>query len=54
MIGGCCGTDPEHIVFIRGVLDGTLPVPDIAPPTPTATVGAAERTERVGRRRRRS
>ena len=54
VIGGCCGSDPEHIAFIRGVLDGTLPVPDIAPPTPTATVGAAERAERVGRRRRRS
>ena len=53
-IGGCCGSDPEHIAFIRGVLDGTLPVPDIAPPTPTTTVGAAERAERGGRRRRRS
>ncbi len=53
VIGACCGSTPKHIAHIRGVLDGTLPVPDIAPPTPTATVGAAERAERSGRRRRR-
>ena len=53
VIGGCCGSTPEHISHIRGVLDGTLPVPDIAPPTATAITGAAERVEREGRRRRR-
>ena len=53
VIGGCCGSNPDHIAHIRGVLDGTLPVPDIAPPTPTATVGAADRAERTSRRRRR-
>lgn len=53
VIGGCCGSNPEHIAFIRGVLDGTLSVPDITPPSPTATVGAAERAERGRRRRRR-
>ena len=52
VIGGCCGSTPEHISHIRGVLEGTLPVPDIAPPTATAITGAAERVERGGRRRR--
>ena len=54
IIGACCGSDPSHIAMIRAVLDGDQPVPDIAPPVATATVGAAERQERRRRRRRRS
>ena len=29
IIGGCCGNDPSHLAAIRGVLDGTLPVPEV-------------------------
>ena len=46
LIGACCGSTPDHIAHIRGVLDGTLPVPDIAPPVPTTTVGEGRTRER--------
>jgi 5-methyltetrahydrofolate--homocysteine methyltransferase len=52
IIGACCGSTPAHIAMIRAVLDGDQPIPDIAPPTATATVGAAERQTRRRRRRR--
>ena len=52
IIGTCCGSTPAHIAMIRAVLDGDQPVPDIAPPVATATVGAAERQDRRRRRRR--
>ncbi len=29
IIGGCCGTTPEHIAMMRKVLDGELPVPEV-------------------------
>ncbi len=51
LIGACCGSTPEHIAHIRGVLDGTLPVPDIAPPVATATVSGDRGRERRRRRR---
>ncbi len=53
-IGACCGSTPDHIAHIRGVLDGDLPVPDIAPPVSAATVGRSVRESRGGRRRRRT
>ena len=53
-IGACCGSTPDHIAHIRGVLDGDLPVPDIAPPVSAATVGHSVRESRGGRRRRRT
>ena len=53
-IGGCCGSTPNHIAHIRGVLDGDLPVPKIAPPISTATVSSGARERRGGRRRRRT
>ena len=49
---GLLWSNPSHIAMIRAVLDGDQPVPDIAPPVATATVGAAERQERRRRRRR--
>jgi 5-methyltetrahydrofolate--homocysteine methyltransferase len=52
IIGACCGSTPDHIAMIRAVLDGDRPVPDIAPPVATATVGSGERTNRRRRRRR--
>ncbi len=53
-IGACCGSTPNHIAQIRGVLDGDLPVPNIAPPVSAATVSPAARERRGGRRRRRT
>ncbi len=53
IIGGCCGNGPSHIAAIRGVLDGTLDVPDIeAPPVPDRPTsdGGARRPRRGGRR----
>ncbi len=29
IIGGCCGSTPEHIAMMRAVLDGSLPVPEV-------------------------
>ena len=52
IIGACCGSTPAHIAMIRAVLDGDQPVPDIAPPVATATVGTGERQDRRRRRRR--
>ncbi|GJM37587.1 MAG: homocysteine S-methyltransferase [Acidimicrobiales bacterium] len=51
IVGGCCGNSPDHVAAIRGVLDGTLPVPDVEvheAPTRDTSDGAARR----GRRRR--
>ena len=53
-IGACCGSTPDHIAHIRSVLDGDLPVPDIAPPISATTVGPGARESRGGRRRRRT
>ncbi|MBI00001.1 MAG: methionine synthase I [Acidimicrobiaceae bacterium] len=50
LIGACCGSTPDHIAHIRGVLDGDLPVPDVAPPVATATVGNGRGRERRRRR----
>lgn len=50
LIGACCGSGPDHLALMRGVLDGTHPVPDVALPV------APERGEtgepRRSRRRR--
>ncbi len=54
IIGACCGSTSAHIAMIRAVLDGHRPVPDIAPPIATATVGASERQDRRRRGRRQS
>ena len=48
IIGGCCGNDPSHLAAIRGVLDGTLPVPDV---DFTPAKRAATATRRRSRRR---
>ncbi|MGI9644385.1 MAG: betaine--homocysteine S-methyltransferase [Ilumatobacteraceae bacterium] len=29
IIGGCCGTTPDHVATMRKVLDGDLPVPEV-------------------------
>lgn len=53
IVGGCCGNTPAHIAAIRGVLDGTLAVPDVeveaAPERPNAEgAGRARRRRRRG------
>lgn len=55
IIGGCCGNSPDHVAAIRGVLDGTLPVPDVEvaeAPVRAADTGGGAGSGRRGRRRR--
>lgn len=56
IIGGCCGSGPGHIAAMRGVLDGTLDVPDIeAPVAPIrGNSGGSERSRRGSRRAKRA
>lgn len=53
IIGGCCGTATQHIAFMRGVLDGAIPPPDIDAPTaaPSSQTDAPDRERRRRRRR---
>ncbi|MEM7140007.1 MAG: betaine--homocysteine S-methyltransferase [Actinomycetota bacterium] len=51
IVGGCCGNSPDHVAAIRGVLDGTLPVPEVEVHA-APTRAAAEGSPRRGRRRR--
>ena len=37
LIGGCCGTTPEHIAALSRTLAGKRPAPRISAPSPTAT-----------------
>ena len=46
VIGACCGSTPEHLAYIRRVLDGDLPVPDVGLPTVTDTVGPSKTRQR--------
>jgi 5-methyltetrahydrofolate--homocysteine methyltransferase len=51
IIGGCCGNTPEHIRAIRGVIDGTIEVPEVDRELPTVRVEPGN--AQGGRRRRR-
>jgi 5-methyltetrahydrofolate--homocysteine methyltransferase len=51
-IGACCGSTPEHIAYMRKVLDGELPVPDAPPPAAPERPAAGSDGGRAGRRRR--
>jgi 5-methyltetrahydrofolate--homocysteine methyltransferase len=51
LIGGCCGSGPEHIQMMRLVLSGEVPVPD-AVALPSNTSAAAESTPARSRERR--
>jgi methionine synthase I (cobalamin-dependent) len=53
LIGACCGSTPEHIAYMRKVLDGDVRVPEIEIQTATTTLVATGR-ERPNRRRRRN
>ncbi len=50
LIGGCCGSAPEHIALMRAVLDGTEPVPDVDF-EPAVMRQVAKRQRRSSRRR---
>ncbi|MDE0067511.1 MAG: betaine--homocysteine S-methyltransferase [Acidimicrobiaceae bacterium] len=54
IIGGCCGSTPAHVAFIRGVLDGTIAVPEVqTPDAPTSRRSRPARDgDRSSRRRR--
>ncbi len=55
IIGGCCGTTPAHLSFMRSVLDGEIAVPDQrAPAAAEAPTVRAGHSGRNGQRRRRS
>lgn len=49
LIGACCGSTPDHLAFMRKVLDGEEPVPEVEEVTATTRLVAKKRT---GRRRR--
>ncbi len=60
IIGGCCGTSTEHLIYMRGVIDGAVDAPDIPAPGPAVVDDDGDheergraRGERQSRRRRR-
>ncbi len=56
IIGGCCGNTPAHLSLIRGVLDGTIAVPELQEPSSPASRRSQTvcDDDRPQRRRRRS
>jgi len=46
IIGGCCGSGPEHIALMADVLAGRVGVPDIAGPAPSVVTGRKRRRSR--------
>ena len=53
LIGACCGSTPDHIAFMRQVLDGDVPVPELELQVVASNLVATGST-RPNRRRRRS
>lgn len=54
IVGGCCGTTPEHIAKIAAVPAGDQPAPEIAEPPGDATAGRRDRRHQGSRWRRRA
>ncbi len=52
LIGGCCGSTPDHIRVMRQVLDGVIPVPEVAPVSATTVQPPAAARTRERRVRR--
>ena len=49
LVGGCCGTTPEHTAAMRAALDGSTSAPTIAPPQPSpARPSIVERSRIAG------
>lgn len=55
IIGGCCGTSTQHLIYMRGVIDGAIDAPDIPAPggLPREEGEASPDRDRTRRRRRR-
>lgn len=55
VIGGCCGSTPDHIAMVAKVLAGEIPVPDVEVGVATvpSTIDKDTRRAGSGRRRRR-
>ncbi len=54
IVGGCCGSTPDHIAMIAKVLAGEVPVPDVDVDAPTERTTVDRDVRRGGRRRSRS
>ena len=54
LVGGCCGSGPEHIHMMRQVLDGAVPVPQVAAPVAAVAAEPAPVRNRERRIRRES
>jgi methionine synthase I (cobalamin-dependent) len=52
LIGGCCGSSPDHIALMRTVLDGDTPVPEVEEIKVETRLAPAPRRPRRGRRGR--
>lgn len=52
LIGACCGSTTEHISYMRKVLNGSLPVPDVETPEPSASGSTSPGDDRRRRSRR--
>jgi methionine synthase I (cobalamin-dependent) len=52
LIGGCCGSGPEHIHMMRQVLSGAVPVPTAVPVVPAPAPFGAEAAPARTRERR--
>lgn len=44
IVGGCCGSGPEHLRLMRDVLDGAVAVPDVDEPSRPETAAVPRRT----------
>ena len=53
LIGGCCGSGPEHVAMMRQVLDGAIPVPEVDLVTPISAASEPAATRSRERRMRR-
>lgn len=52
LVGGCCGSGPEHIHLMRQVIAGEIPVPEVALVAPAPAEAAAPARTRERRVRR--
>ena len=49
LIGGCCGSGPEHIRMMKQVLTGAIPVPEVAEGVAAEAASTRVRERRVRR-----
>lgn len=53
IIGGCCGTSTQHLIYMRGVIDGAIEAPNIPAPGGIERADSKEGSGRARTRRRR-